>query len=373
MQHPNVLIASMLGLALAACGDKASPTASPDAAGPIAPSRAVIVAGDHQDRNASVLSTLDLATDEVKPKVGPAMVVGVDPMLRHFGSELFIVNRFPDHSIAILDDQTLALKEQINLADDSNPQDVAVLGNKLYVATLGSKGVTVVTRGSAATTEIDLSADDPGGRPDCNSIYAVDNKLYVSCGLLFEQAPGVPIPIRNGMVYVVDAATNTVVSDRAVMLLHQNPFGLFERIPESAPHAGDLVIATQNFVGCVERFTPGATPATSSCMVAIADLAGYPTRIAFDAAASVMFLAVATTFPDGDLRAFDMPTESLWAGALNPAAQAIGDVVVCPDSSIVVADKAANGLRVYVGSSEQTTAALPIGLATFSTHGLVCY
>jgi hypothetical protein len=371
MQHHNVLIASTLGLALAACGDSGS--SPPDAAAPVAPSRAVIVAGNHKDINASVLSTLDLATDEVKPKVGPAMAVGVDPMLRHYGSELFVVNRLPDHSIAILDDQTLALKEQLNLGDDSNPQDVAVLGNKLYVATRGTKGVTVLTRGAAVTSEIDLSADDPDQLPDCNSIYAVDNKLYVSCGLLDGSSP-----VRAGKVYVVDPATSTVVSDRTVTLLHKNPYGLFERIPEGAPHAGDLVIATvEDFAtpGCVERFTPGAAAATSSCMVTGADLAGYPTRIAFDAAASVMFLAVTTTSPDGDLRAFDMPTESLWAGALNAAAEAIGDLVVCPDSSVVVADKAdaGNGVRVYVGAAERTTAALPIGLGTFSTHGLVCY
>jgi DNA-binding beta-propeller fold protein YncE len=364
MQHHNVLIASTLGLVLAACGGNGSDP-------PDAPSRAVIVAGNYKDM--SVLSTLDLATDEVKPDVGPAAAVGIDPMLRHYGSELFVVNRFPDHSVAILDDQTLALKEQINLGDDSNPQDVAVLGNKLYVATLGTKGVTVVTRGSAVTTEIDLSADDPDLIPDCNSIYAVDNKLYVSCGLLDGFAA-----VRPGKVYVVDPATRAVVPGLTVTLVHKNPFGLFERIPAGAPHAGDLVISTvEDFAtpGCVERFTPGATPGTSSCMVAGADLAGYPTRIAFDGAASVMFLAVTTTFPDSDLRAFDMPTDSLWAGALNPAAQAIGDVVVCPDGSLVVADKAeaANGFRVYVSSAEQTTAALPIGLETFSTHGLVCY
>jgi len=49
--------------------------------------------------------------------------------------------------------------------------------------------------------------------------------------------------------------------------------------------------------------------------------------------------------------------------------------VSCPDGSVVVADPTigANGLRVYQGNTEKTTAALPIGLPPASTHGLVCY
>jgi hypothetical protein len=41
----------------------------------------------------------------------------------------------------------------------------------------------------------------------------------------------------------------------------------------------------------------------------------------------------------------------------------------------VVADttRNANGLRVYEGTVEKTTAALPIGLPPTSTRGLECY
>jgi len=40
-----------------------------------------------------------------------------------------------------------------------------------------------------------------------------------------------------------------------------------------------------------------------------------------------------------------------------------------------VADQAmaANGLRVYEGATEQTPAALPVGLRPSSPHGLACY
>jgi hypothetical protein len=245
------------------------------------------------------------------------------------------------------------------------------------VPTYGTKGVTVLTRGSTATTEINLAADAPDGTPDCNSVYAVDNDIYVSCELLDGFAATLP-----GKVYVVDSATDVAKPERTVTLLHKNPFGLFERIPAAPLHSGDLVISTVNdFVepGCVERFTPGPTPSAASCWVPGVDLKGYASRAAFQIipAAEVTFFAVPGKFPAADLLAFDMPTDLLWAGALNPTTQVIGDVAVCPGTRFVVYDGAvaASGLRVYDGAAEQTTMALPIGIANgkFSSHGLVCY
>src|SRR4051812_5023508 len=168
-----------LTLDLAACGDNPAPAA--DAPPAATPPRAIVVAGDFKAGQPGILSTLDPATREVKVGVGPALAVGNDPYLRHFGGELFIINR-GENNITILDDQTLQLKEQIGTGAGSNPQDVAVVGTKLYVPTLGTKGVTVLTRGSNTTTEIDLSADDPDHKPDCNSAYTVGTDVYVSCG-----------------------------------------------------------------------------------------------------------------------------------------------------------------------------------------------
>ena len=88
-----------------------------------------------------------------------------------------------------------------------------MLGNKLYVPTLGTNGVTVLTRGSTVAHQIDLSADDPDGKPDCNSVYLVGTLLYVSCDLL----DGFP-PVRPGKVYIVDTATDRVKPGLTVTL-----------------------------------------------------------------------------------------------------------------------------------------------------------
>lgn len=367
------LVSLAVSILAAACGGNAA--SSPDAGGAdaqVLPSRAVIVAGDFT--TTGMLSTFDPATREVKMNVGPAMAVGNDPMLRHWGNELFIVNR-AENNITILDDQSLALHEQLGTGADSNPQDVAVVGSKLYVPTYKTKGVTVLTRGSTATTVIDLSADAPDGTPECNSAITVGTDVYVSCELLQGFAATVP-----GKVYVIDSKTDKLKAAATITLVHKNPFGLFEQVPAGAPHGGELVLATVNdFVepGCLERFAPGA--AASSCWLTAEALKGYASRTSFQVTpeAEITFFAVPGTAPAADLLAYDMASELLWAGAINPTTQVIADVTVCPSGDTVVYDGAAtaSGLRVYTNGVERTTAALPIGIANgkFSTHGLACY
>ncbi|MEO7735252.1 MAG: hypothetical protein ABIY55_30140 [Kofleriaceae bacterium] len=371
------VVVSVLGsvLAFAACGSSAAttPDAAPD---PMLPARAVIVAGDFT--SAGVLSTFDPATREVQTNVGPPMAVGNDPMLRHWGRELFIINR-AENNITILDDQTFALKEQLGTGADSNPQDVAVVGNKLYVPTYKTKGVTVLTRGSKTTAEIDLSADAPDGTPECNSVYAVGTDVYVSCQLMADFPATVP-----GKVYVIDSKTDKLKPAATITLVHKNPFGLFEQVPAGAPHGGDLVMATVNdFVepGCLERFAPGVT--ASSCWLLTGDLGdqlpNYASRTTFQfmPGAEVTYFAVPGTFPAADLLAYDMASDLLWAGAINPTTQVMADVTVCPTGETVVYDgaEAASGLRMYNAGTEATKTALPIGIANgkFSTHGLECY
>jgi hypothetical protein len=377
MMNSGTLLCSIL-LTLAACGDnqRATPQdAPPPIDAPAAPARAVVVAGDTVAGGVGVLSTLDIASGTLQKNVGPAMAVGRDPVLRHIGDELFIINR-AENNVTILDDQTLAFKEQLGTGDNSNPQDIAVVGQKLYVPTLGGAGVAVLTRGSNTITTIDLSADDPeDGQPDCNSISLVGSDLYVSCGRLEAfQAIGV------GLVHVIDSRTLAIKA--TLMLSHKNPIGLFELVPGNGANGGDLLIpTTEDFAaapGCIERVTTGAAPAAAGCLVDNDLLGGFATRVApeVDADAQIIWTAVAVTdFMHANLRAYDMSLAALWAGPLNPSTQVIVDVAHCPSGENVVVDatKNANGLRVYVGAAEQTKAALPIGKDLFSAHGLVCY
>jgi hypothetical protein len=338
---------------------------------------AIVVAGDFQ--MTGILSALDTKTQTVSQNVGPPMAVGGDPIIRHIGNELFIVNRFPGNNVTILDDTTLAFKEQLATGAGSNPRDVAAVGGKLYVPTLGTTGVTVLTRGSTATAEIDLSADDPDGNPDCTSTYLVGTKLYVSCGLLANLAATGP-----GRVYVIDTASNTVLTDQTLTLTTGNPVSLFEQVPAGAPHAGELLLPTAEFDaagslvgGCVERIVPGGSPAAAGCVVTNHDLGGFAGRLSFQLidGMSLMWSAVSADPGHANLRVLDMPSAAVWPWELNSESQVITDVVACPTGEIIAFDKTmnANGLRVYLGTEELTAQALPIGIGSYPQHGLLCY
>jgi hypothetical protein len=377
----NTTLASILGLglalALAACGDNAvANLVSVD--GPPRMATAVVVAGDFVAGHPGVLSTLDPIARTVMKNVGPAMAVGDDPILRHIGNELFIINRADGNNITIVNDQTLALVEQLGTGPSSNPQDVAVVGSKLYIPTFGTAGVTVMTRGQITATTIDLSADDPDGKPNCESAISVGADIYVACGLLDDTMPFFP-PRGPGKVYVIDSATDKV---RATLTLHNvNPFGAFEEIPVGAPGNGELLIPTVSFAdgsGCVERIVPGPTPTAPACLISNAALGGYASRVSFqlDSTGWMLLASVPSSdFVHQDLRRYNLASNTLQAAPVNPSAEVIGDAETCPTGQLVVSDTTmnANGLRVYEGTVERTTAALPIGLRPTSTRGIVCY
>ncbi|MCP5940153.1 hypothetical protein NL351_30005, partial [Klebsiella pneumoniae] len=81
------------------------------------------------------------------------------------------------NNVTVIDAATRAVKLQISTGANSNPQDAAVVGNKIFVPALGSKGVLVITRGSNTLAEVDLSGlDTVDSKPDCNSAYAVGTR-----------------------------------------------------------------------------------------------------------------------------------------------------------------------------------------------------
>ena len=369
--------ALVLALAVTACGDdrKLGPDAAVTADAPAVDPVAIVVAGDFMMGHPGVLSKLDLATMTVAPNLA-AGAVGDDPIIRKVDHLLYVVNRSDGNSVTILDATTLAVVEQLGTGAGSNPQDVAVVGDELFVPAFGGVGLVVLKRGSTTIDTVDLSKDDPDGKPDCNSIYAIDTDLYVACELLDASfAPRGP-----GKVYVVDAASHLVT--KTLTLTTVNPFGVFERSPLTSPLGGDLVIPTVNFAdgsGCVERISTGPSAAAKGCLVTNTALAGSPSRIDFQTlpdASVMMWIAVAAAdFVHASLRGFDLGSATLWASPLSAATESVVDVIGCPNNTLVVADQtmASNGLRVYADLTEKTTAPLAVGLAPKSAHGLACY
>ncbi|MGN6106552.1 MAG: YncE family protein, partial [Kofleriaceae bacterium] len=241
----------LLACSLVACGDDGNST--PDAPdGETAQPRAVVVAGTFMAGTAGVMSKLELDTLAVEQRVAPTAAVGSDPMLRKFGDELFVVNRADGNNVTILDARTFAVVEQLATGANSNAQDVAVVGDQLFVPAFGTAGVVVLTRGTTQISTIDLSALDPDGKPDCVSAYAVGNQVFVACEMLDQTF----IPRGPGKVAVIDASTHALL--HMLTLTYPNPFGVFEQLP--AELGGQLVIPTvpsfaDATMGCVEQIS----------------------------------------------------------------------------------------------------------------------
>ncbi|CAN5898049.1 hypothetical protein BH11MYX3_BH11MYX3_00740 [soil metagenome] len=377
-------------LLVAACGDNnhASDDSPVDAGVDAAPAlpQAVIVAGDFTPGHPGVMSALDIGSRTIKTNVAPAGAIGEDPILRKKGDELLVVNRASGNNVTILDASTFALVEQLGTGAGTNPQDVAIIGDKLFVATLGNKGGVVLTRGSTAVEAIDLSIDDPDGKPNCSSVYYANNNLYFACGLLDDTNVNLP-PRGPGRIYVVNPTTNTI--KQTITMNTNNPIALFEQIPMGAPHGGDLLLPTIDFgtgLGCVERIATSGTLGSAGCVVDNSELGtfAFASRVAFSnpttpsSATPLMFLGVAS-YPMGFVRNYDLASNMMLPGALTASTQVVNDLAICPGGELVIGDNppppstAPNGLRVYQGSTEKTTTPLAIGLKPASSHGLVCY
>jgi hypothetical protein len=371
-------------LLAAACGDNIAPPAGdPDAApdpGPDAAvtAKAIITAGDFNVTG--TIATIALPSRTVTANAVAGVAQG-DPIIRRFGSEVVIVNRQGGDNVTVLDATTLQLVgEQMATGAGSNPQDVAAVGRKLYLPALGTTGVVVLNRDQPATpTTIDLSAFDADGRPDCNSAYAVDNRVYVVCGILDSNF----MARGNGRVAVIDAATDTVIDDFDLGI--QNPNGQVQRTPEDSVFGGDLLIpAVPSYSdfsqGCLARVRVGADAAANGCVVTNQALGGYPKRVAVSADGATLWVNVAGyatppfADPFGRIVAVDLATGQLRT-PITPAGRIIGDLAACPGGWVVAADVTfgASGVRVYLDGAELTTAPLDIGTApSIAGNNIVC-
>lgn len=363
----------VLALPLAACGDNLAPP-SPDAAPP-ATATAAAVAGDFDVTG--VFTTMDVVSHVARPNA-LAGVAGGDPYLRRQGDQLYIVNRDRGENITILGGSPLALIDQLPTGGGSNPQDVAAVGDKLYVPALGTAGVVIINRTTRASSVLAFPTIDPDGKPDCVSAYPVGTRVYVACDIL----DGTFTPRGPGKMVVIDTTRDAVES--TFDLPAANPVGMIEASAPSAAYGGDLLVPTvpsytDTSTGCLARVRTTGTPGAAGCAVTNLELGGYVSKAAMSADGHRLWLAAARFAPDfssqtGQLRALDVDR-----GALDPAASGAGqlvlDVATCPDGRVVVGDATADasGLRVYQQGVEETTAPIDIGRPVSPGNGLICW
>lgn len=353
-------------LLVAACGDDVAPPEPPSKS----PVRAVVVAGDFNATG--VLSLVDVDAGTIRQNV-LAGVVGADPVIRLIGEELFVVNRFgpTGSNVTVLDAKTLEVRHQLSTGPNSNPQDVAVIGDKLYLPALGTGGVVELDRNGARSV-LSFAGLDPDGKPDCVSAWAVGTKLVIVCGVL----DGFSV-VRDAQVVLYETTTTVV---EAVNLAARNPVGFLQPTPTDSVFGGDLLIATADFGDpqsqCVVRIDPAT--GLSRCAIDNAALGGIANRLGVHPTTGSL-LATGTYYDDmfrlrGALRGISLATGAVAPTPLSADGYSISDFAVCPDGSIVATDAAAGatGVRIYRDGQEQTTVPLPIGLPPVPQNGVVC-
>lgn len=370
----SLALALFLVVVAAACGDDEYGSRNPDAGGSAADAAvdqpdamptatAFAVAGDFT--GTGVASSIAVPSLEVTANA-IAGVAADDTVVRYYGGRLYIINRLDHDNITIVDPAGPTLVSQISTGAGSNPQDVAVDGDTLYVAALGTAGVLVLDASNptgGVVSTIDLSSlDVADGIPDCHSLYLVDGTLFVSCGLLDSFVAAGP-----GAVAVIDTSDDSHTG--TLRLSTNNPFGRFtlagtELLIATVPSFGDL---TQ---GCVEAISTGATPAATGCKIQHSATGGFVSAMAYHDGTGTLYLAVTEAFgTDGAL--FSYRGDTLSSGSITPAAHIPGDVAVCPTGHVIYAD--GGGYRVLdADGTELTTELLDIGLPPV-TGGVVCY
>jgi len=292
-----------------------------------------------------------------------AAVASTDPVMRVFGNKAYIVNRFGFDNVTIVDLDTGTLVDQISTGAGTNPQDVAVQGDTIYVAALGSGNIIVLDAANPSATPgtIDISSYDTDGIPDASSIYRVADTLFVTIGALDDT-----FAATEGKVILIDTVDDEVSGD--FDLVYNNPFGLLQ------PHGDQELITTttEDFgagAGCVERITATGVEGSAGCLVENSALGGYASSYRSDG--DLVHLTVSTSFTEAKLvTVFEgtLDGASITASTVQPT-----DVAVCPSGYVVVGDATGGGLRIYGGDgTELTTEVLDIGQPPAFTNGLFC-
>lgn len=355
-------------LLLAACSDSSDQITSPTFA--VGDTAFCVTLGADYKNNVGSMAAVALPSRTVTQDILHGATAG-DPVIRAFGKKLYVVNRGAAN-VTIIDTTNASdwtVESQFSTGASSNPQDVAVAGNKLYVATYAGPGVLVFDLTTKAQTKvIDLSADDPDGEPNAQSVAVVGGFAYVTLDLLDSTSS----PRGPGKVAVIDTSTDTVTT--TLGLNFADPYGMF-----TAKGSTLLVPTLADFSGadgCVEQIATGSSPDVMPCLITNSDL-GFATVSAIAVGPSGTYLAVsafdAQFNQTASLRQLDAQG-ALSAQPMTPSTELPTDVAFAPGGQLVYGDQAGGGIRVFdlATQAETTTAPLNIGLSPASQNGIVC-
>ena len=356
-------------LLVAACNGDANPpletadaaTEEADASSPDAPSEVAacscVVGTQGGELTYIAIPSLDVEQD-VAALSGLGQVT-----LRAFDSRVFAVSPAPENQIRVIDLATRELVTSWSTGLGTNPQDIAVVGDRAYVALADVGELQIWNVGDPATAELPviLSQFEGDGNPDATSVVVAGDTVFVSFAFL----DAVGNPVARGAVFSMSLPDEQF--DRLADLTVGTPQSLLVSV-------GDRAVASTAQFGAPEMGcgfdVVEAGEFTSSCEVTNAELGGVV--IASAAAADGGFVVVRAADDSTSLKRISNGTvESVSI----PASRAPTAVALCESTNqLIYADDEGSGIRVLdlATGTEVTSSALDIGGAPIGPGALVC-
>ena len=203
------------------------------------------------DFSTGKLSVADLDTRAVTKDVAP---VHSDAVMRWYGGLLYVVNRFGQDNIQVIDPAlNYATVRQFSTGNGSNPQDICfVSATKAYVTRYELADLLIVNPATGASLGvIPLGAfADADGIPEMAHMVRVDRRVFVAIQRLDRNAGYQPTD--KSLVAVIDAVADTVLDadpittgKQAIRLTGKNPYTVF-----AFDHA-----TTRLLIGCAGAYT----------------------------------------------------------------------------------------------------------------------
>ncbi|MEZ4751769.1 MAG: hypothetical protein R3B54_14410 [Bdellovibrionota bacterium] len=240
---------AVLFLAVAGCTDPKSAFAPSESVTCRAPDEAT-TAWEHQTRASGLaVSTVDKNfkegriryVDLIKAELNQKPGLGSgDSFVRADEERIYVINRLRQDGIRILDRTTLEVLADKHDEDLSNPSDVAVVGDKLYLSRYEKK---TLRRYSLPDLELEKEYDlspfaDADGIPEAQWLKYQNGKIYVELQRLTRD-PKTPLLLPKGPGAVAVLNVEADKFEPAIELLGGNPVTDLKVDPK-----GDLFVGT---------------------------------------------------------------------------------------------------------------------------------
>ncbi|MBI3783986.1 MAG: hypothetical protein HY270_11355 [Deltaproteobacteria bacterium] len=329
------------------------------------PQHAFIIATDFQTGS---FGTIGLDPAHAVQGISAQRRVASDAVVRPYGANVYIVNRFGADNVQVLDSGAdFATKTQCSTGSGSNPNDIAFASaSKAYVPLFAQAQLLVVNPSARAdctdfvVDHIDLGAyADSDGIPDMSQAVVVGDRAFVSLQRLANF-----VPAERGALVEIDATHDTVI--KAIDLTGENPFGQTKglTVRNEAIYVSEIGKFAVNDGG-LERVDL-ATGVPSGFLISEAEIGGDITDFVLTTDTTGYAILSKADFSTAVV-AFDLDQRAVTATLLSSGTFA--DIELSRRGELFISDRSVEhpGVRIFRASdnSELTSAPLNLGLPPF--------